>query len=84
MSGRHDTITCPECQRETRISSGNLDALICPQIFESTVYLMCWPLNSVILLKPDVETVTRRAHTVSTASSVVFSGVKTVLFIITA
>ena len=26
-SGRHDMITCPECRRETRISSGNLDAL---------------------------------------------------------
>ena len=26
-SCRHDTISCPECRRETRISSGNLDAL---------------------------------------------------------
>ena len=27
MSSRHDTITCPECRRETRIWDGNLDAL---------------------------------------------------------
>ena len=26
-SGRHDMITCPECRRESTISSGNLDAL---------------------------------------------------------
>ena len=82
-SGLHDTITCPQCQRETRISNQETSTL-CPQIFESTVYLMCWPLNSVILLKPNVETVTSRVRTFSTASSVVFSGVKTVLFIITA
>ena len=50
-----------------------------PQIFESTVCLMCWPLNSVILLKPIVETVTRGAHTVFTAFSVLLSGVRPVL-----
>ena len=82
MSGPHDKITCPECRRKTRISSGNLDAL--PTHFRINSLLDVLALNSVILLKPNVETVTRRAHTVSTASSVVFPGVKTVLFIITA
>ena len=53
-------------------------------ILESTVCLMCWPLNSVILLKPIVETVTRGAHTVSIAFSVLLSGVRTVLSFIMA
>ena len=76
-SGRHDMITCPECRTE-KVRSVVETSTLCPPIFESTVCLMCWPLNSVILLRPNAETVTRRAHTVTTASIAVIFGVTTV------
>ena len=77
-SGRHDIITCPECRKESRVpSSGNLKDL--RPMFESTVCLMCWLSKSVTLQVSNVETVTREAPTVSTASSVARSGVTTVL-----
>ena len=64
---------------EEKVQSVVETSTLCPPIFESTVCFMCWPLNSVILLKPNVETATGRAHIVSVAFSVLLSGVRTAL-----
>jgi len=73
-SGRHDIITCPECRKECRVPKGNLNDL--PTNFRINSLLMCWQSKTVIPLAYNVEIVTRRAPRVSTASSVVHSGVK--------
>ena len=77
-SGRHDVITCPECGKESRVpSSGNLKDL--PTNFRIDSLLDVLAIKKCNTTRVNVEIATREAQRFCTASSVVHSGVTTVL-----
>ena len=65
---------------EERVESQTVELwTTCPPTFASIVCLMCWPSKSAIPRGWNVEIATNEAHSVCTVSSVVLSGVTTVL-----
>ena len=77
-SGRHDIITCPECRRESRVpSSGNLKDL--PTNFRINSLLDVLAIQECSITGVKCGNCDKKSSQVCIASSVVHSGVTTVL-----